>query len=248
MVIPRIYQPIELADQTEISLDPWGTRHIKALRLCISDDVVLFNGDDTNYFGKVISIESKTVKIKLVGHEISLAEPSLVIHLFQAISRSERMDYTIQKATELGVTSITPIISERCEIRLSTDRLQKRQEHWQQIAISACEQTGRTGIPSIHFPQSLAKTLEELRSHSLALILDPEGTETLASLNTDFDKKPESIIILVGPEGGLTATEIALAKQKGFKGIRLGRRILRTETAGPTMLAALHARWGDFIL
>lgn len=180
--------------------------------------------------------------------EISLAEPSLIIHLFQAISRSERMDYTVQKATELGVTSITPIISERCEIRLSTDRWQKRQQHWQQIAISACEQTGRTRIPSIHFPQPLTKALEELSDHSLALVFDLEETQTLESMNAHFDKKPKSIVILVGPEGGLTETEIALAKQKGFRGLRLGRRILRTETAGPTILAALHARWGDFLL
>jgi len=245
-MIPRIYQPIPLANQAEISLDKWGIQHLKALRLHQDDNIIIFNGDGFCYGGQITSITPKEIKIKLFSQEKPSTESSLTIHLLQAISRGERMDYTVQKATELGVTAIIPIISERCEVRLSHDRWQKRQQHWQQIAISACEQTGRTRIPTINFPTPLPDALQP--GNALALVLDPEENQTLADIESYFDKKPESIFILIGPEGGLSGAEVALAKQKNFQGIRLGPRILRTETAGVTMLAALHARWGDFLL
>lgn len=244
----RIYQPTPLAIQTEISLDSWGMQHVKALRLRENDALIIFNGSDREYCGKITAISAKKIQVTLISEQKSLKESSLTIHLFQAISRGERMDYTIQKSTELGVTSITPLISERCEVRLSDERFQKRQQHWQQIAISACEQTGRTQIPTIHFPQSLSDALQNSTMEGLAIVLDPNETQTLENLSPYFEKTPPPISILIGPEGGLTTAEIELSKKHGFQGLRLGARILRTETAAPALLAALQAKWGDFLL
>lgn len=246
MTVPRIYQPIPLSNESEITLDEFGTQHLKALRLMINDPIVIFNGNGLNFHGKITSINQKTIHVKLMHHEKSTMESSLTIHIWQAVSRSERMDYTIQKTTELGVNTITPILSNRCEVHLSTERWQKRQQHWQRIAISACEQCGRSQIPTIHFPILLGEALTNIKKE-LAWILDSEAAETLIDLEPCFIKKPPNITILIGPEGGLTQAEISLAKQYLFTGIRLGKRILRTETAGVAVLAAIHARWGDFL-
>ena len=246
MVTPRIYQNTTLFIGTEIQLDLWGVQHVKALRLRKNESLVLFNGDNTEYLAEIIHINPKEIRVKLISQQLSSKESCLTIHLLQAISRGERMDYTIQKSTELGVHTITPIISERCEIKLAEERLQKRQQHWQQIAISACEQTGRTHVPVIHFPKSLSDALKSRQG--LTIVLDPDEKQTLETLSPYFEETPPAISILIGPEGGLTTTEIQYAKKQGFQGIRLGPRILRTETAAPAFLAALQARWGDFLL
>ena len=245
MSLPRIYQSIPLICETEITLNSWGMQHLKALRMHQDDPLIVFNGDGYEYPGKIIQITTKAVRVQLISQQTPLTESTLTLNLLQAISRGERMDYTIQKSTELGVTSIVPIISERCEIRLSSERWLKRQQHWQQIAISASEQTGRTRIPQIHFPEMLSNALDN--PAELAIILDPFAKQTLTDLVPHFEKKLPAISILIGSEGGFTATEINFASQKGFQALRLGSRILRTETAAPALLAALHAKWGDFV-
>jgi 16S rRNA (uracil1498-N3)-methyltransferase len=244
MSLPRIYQPIPLSPNLEITLNAWGIQHLKALRLRTNDPLIIFNGDGYDYTGEIIRITTKEIHVQLTSQQTPPTESKLTLNLLQAVSRGERMDYTIQKSTELGITSITPIISERCEIKLSKDRWEKRQQHWQQIAISACEQTGRTKIPRIHFPKILSNALES--KAELAIILDPFAEQTLIDLEPCFKEKPPEISILIGSEGGFTATEIDFAQQNGFQPLRLGPRILRTETAAPALLAALHAKWGDF--
>jgi 16S rRNA (uracil1498-N3)-methyltransferase len=244
-VIPRIYQSQALKIQREISLDAWGIQHVKALRLQAANKLIIFNGDGVEYLGQINTINKKSIEVALLSEQACAREPSLNLHLIQAISRGERMDYTVQKATELGVASIIPVISERCEVKLTPERLEKRQSHWQQIAISACEQTGRNQIPTVHSPKPFSQALRH--SGGLALALDPDAAQTLSALVIDFPQLPSSVFILIGPEGGLTPTEIQLAKQHGFYGLRLGKRVLRTETAGPVVLAVLHAYWGDFL-
>jgi 16S rRNA (uracil1498-N3)-methyltransferase len=148
MPLPRIYQPVALTDSSEISLDNWGISHVKALRLREKDLLILFNGEGKEYEGNITTLNNKTIRVQLFSEQKPATEPCLKIHLLQAMARGERMDYIIQKTTELGVTSITPLLSERCEVRLCAERLQKRQQHWQQIAISACEQARRVCVPN----------------------------------------------------------------------------------------------------
>lgn len=245
MPLSRIYQPYPFANQTEITLDAWGVQHIKALRLRKGNPIIIFNGDGNDHHGTITEITTKKIQVEFTSKETPQKESKLILHLLQAISKGERMDYTIQKSTELGVTSITPIISERCEVHLSPERWEKRQRHWQQIAISACEQTGRTHIPMIHFPIPLTKILKN--STTLAIILDPDAEHTLKNFAHYFEKQLPILSVLIGPEGGFSDTEINYAKQTGFQCLRLGPRILRTETAAPVLLAALHAKWGDFV-
>ena len=166
-------------------------------------------------------------------------ESPLAIHLGQGLSRGERMDWAIQKATELGVTEITPIMSERCEVRLKDERADKRLAHWRQVAISACEQCGRSRVPVIHPPVLLSDWIKTTEA-DLKLVLHPVS-EPLAS-----HAKPSRLAFLIGPEGGLTDNEIDLAQAAGYQPARLGPRVLRTETAPVVALAVAQQLWGDF--
>jgi 16S rRNA (uracil1498-N3)-methyltransferase len=163
----------------------------------------------------------------------------LQIHLGQGLSRGERMDWAIQKATELGVTEITPIFSDRCEVRLKDERADKRLLHWRQVAISACEQCGRSRVPVIHPPVLLAVWLKQTEAE-LKLVLHPVA-EPLVS-----HAKPATLAFLIGPEGGLSDAEVEQAKDNGFHAARLGPRVLRTETAPVVALAVAQQLWGDF--
>ena len=166
-------------------------------------------------------------------------ESPLAIHLGQGLSRGERMDWAIQKATELGVSEITPIMSERCEVRLKDERAEKRLSHWRQVAISACEQCGRSRVPVIHPPVLLSDWIKTTEA-DLKLVLHPVS-EPLAS-----HAKPGRLAFLIGPEGGLTDNEIEQAQASGFQPARLGPRVLRTETAPVVALAVAQQLWGDF--
>jgi 16S rRNA (uracil1498-N3)-methyltransferase len=167
-----------------------------------------------------------------------LAESPLHVHIGQGLSRGERMDWAIQKATELGVAEITPIVSSRCEVRLKDERTDKRMSHWRQVAISACEQCGRSVLPLIHPPLVLEDWLKQ-SSAELKLVLHPVA-EPLTS-----HRKPQSLAFLIGPEGGLSDNEVALAQSAGFQPARLGPRVLRTETAPIVALAVAQHLWGD---
>ena len=211
----------------------------RVLRLNVGAAVQLFDGSGQEYRGELTCVTKKTVQVSLQECLDGLPESSLHIHLGQGLSRGERMDWAIQKATELGVAEITPLFTERCEVRLNDERAQKRLEHWQQIAISACEQCGRSKVPVIHSPQSL-KDWQTRVEADLKLLLHPVA-QPLTEHAT-----PSSLAFLIGPEGGLTEDEVTQASQFGFQPARLGPRVLRTETAPVVALSVAQQLWGDF--
>lgn len=210
----------------------------RVLRLTVGTSVQLFDGSGLEYLGELCEVGKKQVHVKLTQCLPGQPDSSLNIHLGQGLSRGERMDWAIQKATELGVNSITPIVSERCEVRLSDERADKRLAHWRQIAISACEQSGRSTVPVIHPPQSLSEWLQSAEA-DLKLVLHPVA-EPLAS-----HQQPQSLAFLIGPEGGLNDAEVLQAQDAGFHSARLGPRVLRTETAPVAALALAQHLWGD---
>ncbi|WP_339489679.1 16S rRNA (uracil(1498)-N(3))-methyltransferase [Pseudomonas sp. EL_65y_Pfl2_R95] len=211
----------------------------RVLRHGVGDGVQLFDGSGDEYLGELIEVGKKTVRVDLRERIAGQPESPLSIHLGQGLSRGERMDWAIQKATELGATEISPIISERCEVRLKDDRADKRMSHWRQVAISACEQCGRSVVPVIHPPISLSDWLGQIDSE-LKLVLHPVA-EPLES-----HAKPQSLAFLIGPEGGLNEAEVDQAKAQGFHAARLGPRVLRTETAPVVALSVAQQLWGDF--
>ncbi|SEQ33506.1 16S rRNA (uracil1498-N3)-methyltransferase [Azotobacter beijerinckii] len=211
----------------------------RVLRLAAGDAVQLFDGSGQEFIGELAEVGKKNVQVELREQFAGQAESPLRIHLGQGLSRGERMDWAIQKATELGVAEITPIVSERCEVRLKDERADKRLAHWRQIAISACEQCGRSLLPAIHPPILLGDWLERTRAE-LKLVLHPVA-EPLAS-----HARPGSLAFLIGPEGGLSEAEVEAARRAGYRAARLGPRVLRTETAPVVALSVAQQLWGDF--
>ncbi|GLZ85149.1 ribosomal RNA small subunit methyltransferase E [Metapseudomonas resinovorans] len=211
----------------------------RVLRHAAGDAVQLFDGSGQEYLGELIEVGKKAVRVELRESFTGMAESPLRIHLGQGLSRGERMDWAIQKATELGVAEISPIVSERCEVRLKDERADKRLAHWRQIAISACEQCGRSVLPVIHAPVTLADWQREVQA-DLKLVLHPVA-EPLAS-----HARPMTLAFLIGPEGGLAEAEVESAKAAGFHAARLGPRVLRTETAPVVALSVAQQLWGDF--
>lgn len=236
----RIYQPGKFEQGNAYPLDKASSNHlIKVLRLKNDYFFTLFNGDGYEYKTR-LEITGKQAIAHIESKIKTDNESSLNIHLFQGISKGDRMDFAIQKAIELGVTSITPVITERTVVNLKGDREDKKIHHWRAIAISACEQSGRNYLPAInqicHFKQCLNPA-----STSLSLLLDPLSTRNIADLNSPATH----INILIGPEGGLSDSEINQAKESDFKGVRLGPRILRTETAALAAITSVQLLWGD---
>jgi 16S rRNA (uracil1498-N3)-methyltransferase len=211
----------------------------RVLRHAVGDAVQLFDGSGQEYLGELIEVGKKAVRVELREQFAGQTESSLRVHLGQGLSRGERMDWAIQKATELGASEITPIVSERCEVRLKDERADKRLAHWRQVAISACEQCGRSVLPVIHSPMLLADWLKHSDAE-LKLVLHPVA-EPLTS-----HASPATLAFLIGPEGGLSDGEVEQAKAAGFHAARLGPRVLRTETAPVVALAVAQQLWGDF--
>ena len=211
----------------------------RVLRHAAGDAVQLFDGSGQEYLGELIEVGKKAVRVELREQLAGQAESPLRIHLGQGLSRGERMDWAIQKATELGVGEITPIVSERCEVRLKDERADKRLAHWRQVAISACEQCGRSVLPVIHAPITLAEWQAHVQAE-LKLVLHPVAAPL------ESHARPHSLAFLIGPEGGLSEAEVAQAKAAGFHAARLGPRVLRTETAPVVALAVAQQLWGDF--
>jgi 16S rRNA (uracil1498-N3)-methyltransferase len=205
------------------------------------DSVVLFNGDGKDYSAEIAEIQSQRVLLRVTDSRFAGNESPLKITLVQAVCRGERMDYVIQKATELGVFCIQPLISQRVEVRLDAARQSKRMAHWQGVASSACEQSGRALVPEVKAPLYLAEWMSG-DDESTRLVLDPFVENKLSGISIRGD----SISILVGPEGGFTEEEIMALRAKGFVSVSLGPRVLRTETAGPAAIAVLQAKLGDF--
>jgi 16S rRNA (uracil1498-N3)-methyltransferase len=211
----------------------------RVLRHAAGDAVQLFDGSGQEYLGALIEVGKKAVRVELREQLAGQAESPLRIHLGQGLSRGERMDWAIQKATELGVSEITPIVSERCEVRLKDERADKRLAHWRQVAISACEQCGRSVLPVIHAPITLAEWQGHVQAE-LKLVLHPVAAPL------ESHARPHNLAFLIGPEGGLSEAEVEQAKAAGFHAARLGPRVLRTETAPVVALAVAQQLWGDF--
>jgi len=211
----------------------------RVLRMAEGDALQLFDGSGQEFRATLSEVGKKRVVVQIDESFAGQVESPLQIHLGQGLSRGERMDWAIQKATELGVNEITPIFSERCEVRLKDERADKRLLHWRQVAISACEQCGRSRVPVIHPPVLLADWLKQTEA-DLKLVLHPVA-EPLTS-----HTKPSSLAFLIGPEGGLSDAEVDQAKGAGFHAARLGPRVLRTETAPVVALSVAQQLWGDF--
>lgn len=219
---------------------PEATAHYisRVLRLSEGAAVQLFDGSGREFLGHLSQINKKHVQVVLTQELLGVPESPLDIHLGQGLSRGERMDWVIQKATELGVAQITPLFTERSEVRLNPERTEKRLAHWQQIAISACEQCGRSRLPQINAPQPVTQWLSAQQAE-VRLVLQP-ATQPL-----ELTTSPCSLALLVGPEGGLSEMEIAQAQALHFQAWQLGPRILRTETAPVAALAIAQHLWGD---
>lgn len=240
---PRFYCPIDIKDETEFQLPDAVAHHaIKVLRLPVGTMITLFNGTGVECKA-TIKIITKHSAIVTTKHSVSInRESNLQINLVQAISSSDKMDLILQKAVELGVTSIQPVETQRSIVRLSAERLEKRQHHWQQVVISACEQCGRNYVPEVMKVAPLMTWLGKSSQEASRFILSPYTDLSLSSL-----QKPEGAVhLLAGPEGGFTPDEEAAARHIGFVAIRLGKRILRTETAALAAVAAMQVKWGDF--
>ena len=212
------------------------------MRARVGDDVTVFNGEGPEWPAQIVSIRKNSVLLQLGDSVETGTESALKIHLVQGISRGERMDFVVQKATELGVKRITPISTEYGVVKLNTERATKRREHWQKIAISACEQSGRTRLPLIDAPVTLKTWFgNKPEKVDTELILAPGAALPLAGISAPQTKA----CILIGPEGGFSNNEYDDASAAGFTAVSLGPRILRTETAAPTALAVMQSLWGD---
>ncbi len=236
----RIYTAQALAAGTQVELQDDTAHYVsKVLRMRIGDPLCVFNGDGHEYEGYVEDISKKTVLLTLEAELSPHTESQLHTILGLGISRGERMDFAIQKSTELGVSVIVPLFTEHCEVKLVAERLDRRQEHWQQIAISACEQSGRVKIPEVAKPVSLSEWVKTVEAGK-KFLFDLSQSEAL-----DGERPEQGVALLIGPEGGLSASEQELALKAGFTGIALGSRVLRTETAPVAALSVLQYLWGS---
>ncbi len=214
---------------------------VNVLRLKSGNEIILFNGQGGEFTATLNEVKKRKVAI-IVKHFIDKdIESPLKIHLLQGISRSERMDFSIQKAVELGVHQITPVFTQRSNARLSnTKHLAKKHQHWQGVAISACEQSGRTSIVTVNHAIQVEKIADYCAD--LQLLLAPDADSGLSKLK---HFKPATVNVFIGPEGGLNDAEIQLAINNNYQKVSLGPRILRTETAGLSTLSILQYLWGD---
>lgn len=241
MRIPRIYTPQALSAGASIALEADSAHHLaRVLRMPVDAQLVLFNGDGAEYPAHIATIDKKNVVVIIERVDAIERESPLTIHLGIAVSKGERMDWVIQKATELGVTEISPLQSERVEVRLHGEREEKKRAHWQAITIAACEQCQRNRIPVVNTTQPLSSWTGAVIADA-KFVLHHRSDAALA----DTGIKPRSIALLIGPEGGLSNGEIGLAETAGFRSLRLGPRVLRTETAPVTAISVLQFLWGD---
>ena len=241
MRIPRVYSPQTMAIGDCIELEAGAARHLtSALRMSPGQVITLFNGQGGEYTAELIEAKKGKAKVSITNFDQVSRESSLSIHLAIGISRGERMDWIMQKATELGVSEITPLFTERCEVKLSGDRLEKKFGHWQQVAISACEQSQRNIVPLVNKPKKLEQWQASCDA-SLKLVLHHRTKSSL----TDTPRPSAEVALLIGPEGGLSEREIEQAIALNFQPLALGPRVLRTETAPLAAIAILQSLWGD---
>ncbi len=247
MRLTRIFVDAPLAIGLQVVLPEAAAAHLlRVLRARVGDTCVLFNGDGQDYDARVTAIGKRDASARVLAAQAIDNESPLRITLVQGIARGEKMDWILQKATELGVSAIVPVSSERSEVRLAGDRVDKRIAHWRSVLVSACEQCGRARVPRLDPPQALSEALPGLPQHGLRLLLDPAATQSLATIaHTGGHAVDMAIAVAVGPEGGWSPRDRDALRHAGFTGVRLGPRVLRTETAGIAAIAALQLRFGD---
>jgi 16S rRNA (uracil1498-N3)-methyltransferase len=241
MRLSRFYTEQSLSPGQTVTLEETISHHLlRVLRLKAGESLLLFNGDGKEYQAVLEQSGKKRARVLVHNSRRPDRESKLHIALGQGISRGERMDFALQKSVELGVESITPLWTKRSQVPLNGQRLEKRLSHWRGVIRSACEQSGRVYLPILHNATKLPGWYSTNRKQSLQLVLDPAASLQLSDLTP-----AREIRILIGPEGGLDGDEINMAEEIGFKRIRLGPRILRTETAALAAVAAVQTLWGD---
>lgn len=243
MRINRVYQSINFTVGETITLDKAASLHMaKVLRIKVGTNIELFNGDGNRYQSVVVEIERNRVSVNILNQSIVVTESPLRLHLFQGISRGDKMDLTLQKGVELGIKSFTPLITKRCGVKLDQKRWSKKIEHWNKVIISACEQSGRDTLPRIDPVMEWEQALHKLSSNSF--FLDPHAKKSFRDLaQPDISQE---IQLWVGPEGGFSEQEVSQIKEKNMQPVFLGPRILRTETAALAAVASINALWGDY--
>ncbi len=240
MRTPRIYSPQKLAENTELELDEQASHHcLKVLRMDVGRELILFNGDGACYPASIVAKSKKSATIRTSKKVEEAIESPLQTHLAVAVSRGDRFDYVIQKATELGATQITPLFTERTEVKLQGERLDKKVASWNKIIISACEQCGRNTLPSLNPPEQISHFLKVTEAEK-KFVLHHRNTVSLQA-----EMQANSVILLIGPEGGLSEQEIELAHTYHYQNLSLGPRVLRTETAPLAALSIMQYLWGD---
>lgn len=242
MRIPRIFHPELLAGKSQCILSEDAANHVgRVLRMGEGAELILFDGSNHIFNAVIDTVSKKQIVANIRESHLDDRESPLPIHLGQVISRGDRMEFTIQKSVELGVTTITPLWSERCGVKLDGERQDKKIQQWQKIAISACEQCGRNVIPEIRPMMKLADWCKE-QDAMLKLNLHPRAKYTIKSLP---NVPAEGVRLLIGSEGGLSPEEIAMTETEGFTEVLLGKRVLRTETAALATITALQTLYGD---
>ena len=243
MRVTRLHVEAPLPVGARIALPESVAGHlVRVLRAQAGDACVLFNGDGHDYDARIVAAGKRDAEVEILAARVIGNESPLRIVLLQALARGEKMDWILQKATELGVDAIVPVASERSEVRLDGERADKRSAHWRSVVVSACEQSGRATVPTVAAPGPLAQAVAGLPASTQRLLLDPLATQGMRML----DVAAGGIVLAIGPEGGWSARDLAMLRGNGFEGLRLGPRVLRTETAGIAAIAALQACHGDF--
>lgn len=249
MRVPRIYLDQALHSGAELALDKAAAHYlVSVLRLRAGDALIAFNGSGGEYTALLQMATNKQATIKVGSHNLGVKPSPVQLTLAIGLSRGERMDWVIQKAVELGVNEVVPLFTERCEVKLKGERALKKQGHWQQIAISACEQSQRNDVPTIKPVQPLVEFLAACAApanSNLTLILDPRAKQSLSNILLDQESSAKTIVLLSGPEGGFSDEEIEHTQQKGAISVGLGPRVLRTETAPLVALSIAQALLGD---
>lgn len=244
MRVSRIYTADALEVGKLLKLDREASNHLsRVLRLKAGNPVILFNGDGVDYHGVIEVIERNQVSVHLKDRNTVNVESPLHIHLYQGVSRGDKMDLTLQKGVELGIKEFTPLLTERCGVKLDPKRWEKKVQHWEKVIQSACEQCGRSTLPKLNPVVDLSSALEQTDS-SHHFFLHPDAKHSFSAYS---DAEPTgSIALWVGPEGGFSDKEIEQALNNNITAVQLGPRVLRTETAALAAVSVMNSLWGDF--
>ncbi len=243
MRLTRVHVEAPLVAGGMLDLPEGPAAHLaRVLRLEVGDRCVLFNGDGHDHPARLVEVGKRNVRVEVGEGEPVDNESPLRVILLQSVARGEKMDLILQKATELGVAAVHPAWSQRSEVKLDAARAAKRLAHWRNVVVAACEQSGRACVPHVAAPVALSEALASLPAPGLRLVLDPDGDQAMSGLQPDL---AHPVVVAIGPEGGWSPVDLEHLHTHGFRGLRLGPRVLRTETAGLATLAALQARHGD---